>query len=289
MELRLIDLDRYARLVAPDRRKLPAKLADRIRRGEVELADIRVNPELTAALRLVPLGPRSAVLAGPYGDDAGAATLLPETMARVRELGIEEISFRPSIDELGPAFRAAVLEHGFRLLGERVEFKTDVLNLPTEEGTPLTWRNLDEVGLEAAAAMMAQTAKGDPTGHSERDQPLATMREMLADPMLTDGPDCVHVGYEGDRAVAFVLAQILPKTGWSRISYMGVIPAARGRGLGKWVHRHGFAMIRAQGGTLYHGGTATTNAAMIRLFQLHDCTESDRMFEIEWESGAAPV
>ena len=62
-----------------------------------------------------------------------------------------------------------MLARGFRLLGERVEFKTDVAELPTEDGTPLTWRSLDAVGLEFAAAMMSRTAEGDPTGRSERE------------------------------------------------------------------------------------------------------------------------
>ena len=43
----------------------------------------------------------------------------------------------------------------------------------------------------------------------------------------------------------------------------------RGKGLGKWIHRHGFSMMKAQGGKLYHGGTVTENLAMIKLFQVH--------------------
>ena len=284
MELRLQDLDRYVRLVSPDKPNAPAKLRARVEQGKVCLADIRVDLEVTGAIRLVPLGPRSAVLIGPFGEDAVAAELVPEMVERARAAEVETISFRPSAAELGPTYRVATLANGFCLLGERVEFKTAVEDLPGENGTPLTWRDLGEIGLDAAAKMMARTAKGDPTGRSEREEPRAALIEMLADPVLTDGPECVHVGFEGDRAVAFVLAQVLPKTGWSRIAYMGLIPAARGRGLGKWVHRHGFAMIRDQGGTLYHGGTATTNSAMLRLFQNHGCKEFERMFEFEWRA-----
>jgi len=73
--------------------------------------------------------------------------------------------------------------------------------------------------------------------------------------------------------MAIVVAQIDPKSGWSPITHMGIIRAFRGRKLGKWVHRHGFEMMRDQGGKLYHGGTVSTNTAMIRLFNQHGCKE----------------
>jgi ribosomal protein S18 acetylase RimI-like enzyme len=79
--------------------------------------------------------------------------------------------------------------------------------------------------------------------------------------------------------MAIVVAQINPKSGWSRITHMGIIPAFRSRKLGKWVHRHGFEMMRGQGGKLYHGGTVSTNTAMIRLFNQHGCKEYRRMQE----------
>ena len=286
MELRAEDIDRYALLVSPDNPKGSARLRAAVEKGERSLADIRVDRGITAALRLAALGPRSAVLLRPFGDSAVAADLVVEIIERARESGVEEISTRPLTDQLVPAYRAALLANGFRLFGERAEFKSPVEALPSEDGTPLTWRNLDETGLDAAAAMLSRTAEGDPTGHSERESPREVLTEWLADPVLTDGPGCVHVGYEGDREVAFVCAQVLPKDGWSRIAYMGLVPAARGRGLGRWVHRHGFSMIREQGGTLYHGGTSTSNSAMVHLFQAHGCKEHERMFEFEWISGA---
>jgi len=79
--------------------------------------------------------------------------------------------------------------------------------------------------------------------------------------------------------VALVCAQVAAESGWSRITYMGPIPAARGQGLGRWVHRRGFAMLKAQGGTLYHGGTAVENHAMCKLFRDHGCTVYRRMTE----------
>ncbi len=38
-----------------------------------------------------------------------------------------------------------------------------------------------------------------------------------------------------------------------------------------WVHRHGFSMMKNQGGKLYHGGTHADNLAMKKLFEIHGC------------------
>ena len=282
MELPLKDLAAYLSLSAKEPEAALAKFAARIEKGEIRLADIRISRDLTAAVRLAPLGPRSAVLVGPHGEDRAAAGLLGETLGRATELGVKAISSRPRVGRVGPEYHAALLSHGFIEHSRRVEFKAPVADLPPEDGTPLLWRDLDEVGLDAAAAVLGESAEGDPHGQSERDHPAAELTEWLADPVLTDGPECVHVGYEDDRTVAFVCAQVWPGNGWSRIAYMGLVPAARGRGLGRWVHRHGFQMIRAQGGTRYHGGTATDNPAMIRLFLAHGCVESERMHDFEW-------
>ncbi len=285
MELPAEDIASYIRLVAPDERSAEARFRERLEKGERDLADIRVSPGVSAAVRVAAIGPRSAEVLGPFGEDVAAAGLVAEAMKRARAIGAEAITARPDADRLGPAYRAALLAGGFRHLGERVEFKTPVERLPDDEGMPLTWRDLDAVGLDAAAAVLGETAIGDPHGEAERSNPRGELVEWLADAVLTDGPECVQVGFEADRPVAFLCAQIWPENGWSRIAYMGVIPDARGRGLGTWVHRRGFRMIRDQGGTTYQGGTATDNAAMIHLFEAHGCEEVERMFEFEWRPG----
>jgi hypothetical protein len=56
---------------------------------------------------------------------------------------------------------------------------------------------------------------------------------------------------------ALTVVQMNPKSGWSRISYMGIAPKFRGQGLGKWVHRFSFRKMKEEGGKLYHGGTVS--------------------------------
>jgi GNAT superfamily N-acetyltransferase len=259
VELGPPDLVEYARLAAPDRPQVLERLRAAAERGERDLRNTRIfrdaSGALAAALHLVPMG-SSVTLVVPFaGEDGALAALVPEALARARELGCRMVSFRPNVGVLGPRFRAALLESGFSELGQRIEFKTPLDALPLDDGTPLSWR---AVGREEAAAMLARVAEGDPRGDEKNDDPHTAIEEFFSNPRLTRGPD------------------------WARITYMGVAPEARGKGLGAWVHKHGFRMLREQGGKLYHGGTSTANAPMLRLFRTHGCRETDRMYEFEW-------
>jgi len=295
VQLREADLEAYLRLLAPDAtEERRARQLERIRAavatGDRDLGDTRVakSPagELRAVLRLMLIGGETFMLSRPVMADADAdaqiVDLLAEAMQRAQAQGARIVRARPRVGEAGPLYLGALSDHGFAQLGERSEFKTAVSELPLDDGSPLQWRDLTEVGEELAAATLLAAAAGDPHGRDEQQDPRAALAEWLGAPELTTGPDCIQVGFLDDRAVAFVCAQVAPKDGWARISYMGIVPAARGRGLGTWVHRRGFRMLRDQGGTLYHGGTSAKNAGMLALFRKHGCKEVLRMLEFEW-------
>jgi GNAT superfamily N-acetyltransferase len=170
---------------------------------------------------------------------------------------------------------------GFTKESDRIEFRHELSELPGDQGSPLRWEAMAPLGAvpeHAAANVLKHSSIGDPGGDPNEDA-LAALRGELADSILTSGPECVQVAYLDEKVVGIVIAQINPKTKWSRISYMGLLPEYRGLQLGKWVHRHGFEMMRAQGGELYHGGTHAGNASMLRLFHSHGCTEYRRMQE----------
>ena len=175
------------------------------------------------------------------------------------------------IDELQsgqPGARVALVAHG----GVLDSLFRYVANLPLDDGTPLRWRDLAEVGEARAAAMLKEVAVGDPHSSDENEDPRAALAEWLGAPKLTNGPGCLQVGFLEDRAVAFVCAQVSPEDGWSRITYLGIVPE-----------------LREQGGKLYHGGTGTANAGMMRLFHKHGCEEVARMFDYEWRAPATPA
>ena len=78
-----------------------------------------------------------SILLVPHGEPT--PILVPEVMERVRELNAQRMGLR--ITAPSAAFRDALLAAGFRDLGDRIEFKTEVEALPDDEGTPLAWRN----------------------------------------------------------------------------------------------------------------------------------------------------
>lgn len=273
MKLRREDLAGYLACagVSPDRLEKVRAAYDEGRR---DYANSRVGKDTAGeVVGVVNLNEVSdgALLMTAYG--APTPELAPEALARARALGAERVGLR--LTDPTDAFRAALLEAGFEDLGERIEFKVDVDELPHDDGSPLTWR----VAGESGAAMLAATAKGDPHGEDERAAPAKMLKHFG---QLRNDPECFQIGSLDGEDVAFICAQVAAKDGWSRIAYMGLVPAARGKGLGRWLHRHGFAMIKAQGGKLYHGGTAASNKAMLALFEAHGCRECKRMTEFAW-------
>ena len=196
------------------------------------------------------------------------------------EKGAKSVIFRviekPSSDEL--------IQHlpifGFKFKEGRYEYRAFLSDLPDDNGSPLIWKTARGLGWtdEQIGEFLRTVAEGaldfDPA-----EDPLTHMQDWLKDPVLISGPDCISVGFIDGRPTALVVAQVNPRTLWSRLSYMGLIPKARGLGLGKWIHRRGFTMLKEQGGDLYHGGTNSQNEAMIRLFKSHGCRPYHRMQE----------
>lgn len=206
---------------------------------------------------------------------------LADSLRRLRELHARKAHIRVVKDSHYAVAAEAVSESGFSRISERIEFASPVESLPSEHGSPLTWRPLEsksEPDLRHAAGTLERCAQGD-RDWSLDDDFYQHLSGYLDDPSLNGGPDCVHLGSIGGHEAAIVVAQVRPATGWSRITYMGLAPELRGQGLGRWVHRHGFAMLKAQGGKTYVGGTLAGNLAMISLFRVNGCRETRRLEE----------
>ena len=169
---------------------------------------------------------------------------------------------------------------GFKKHSDRIEYKTMVADLPDEAGTPFTWKAIGTEGLDVqfAADMMSRCIQGDPYVDSSFNA-LESIKGDLADDSLYGQLDAIHIGYLNNKPVAFVFAQTDVKSKWARLTFLGLDPDLRGQGLGVWVHRHGFAMLRAQGGVEYHGGTIAANKGMMKTFAKNNCKELRRMQE----------
>ncbi|MGZ3775620.1 MAG: GNAT family N-acetyltransferase [Pseudobdellovibrionaceae bacterium] len=191
------------------------------------------------------------------------------------------VMYRLIKDEITSAQMSALLPNlGFTKKSDRIEFKKSVDELPIDEDSPIIWKTAEELKWqpESVAKTLKQVAEGDPDTDPNED-PLLFIQDFLADPVLTSGLRCIHIGFFENEIAALTVVQINPKTGWSRISYIGVMPKFRKKNFGNWVHRYSFKVMRAEGGKLYHGGTTSTNAGMIKLFEKNGCSRFCEMEE----------
>ena len=300
MKLSLDHIEAYLRLAMPDHDDAAIAESARKCRASIEagqrdpgctrlLTDAEGTP--VAALRLQHLSGESWTMSPIYDgtqgppDEALTQPMLDEAMAVALRRGATEISCRVPLGRMSGAYRAALIGAGFEHIGRRVEFKLEVEALPGELGTPLVWKTMPEVGEQVTAEIFGRAARGAPDWDEDRDDPAALIPLYLQEEGLTSDPACVQIGHLDGEPVAFVTAQVEASSGWSRITYMGLVEEARGKGLGKWVHRHGFELLRAQGGALYHGGTAMDNLAMRRLFEQHGCRPTAELDEWIWRRG----
>ncbi|MBI3505200.1 MAG: GNAT family N-acetyltransferase [Proteobacteria bacterium] len=197
--------------------------------------------------------------------------LVVEAVSRARERDAHLLDVRVVEEPRFAAVPARLKSLGFKLRHRRVEYKAPLDTLPDDAGTPLRWECLKPAGtceLAFAAKILERAGEGDPDWDVS-DSALEQLGQYLNDPALTRGPECVQIGHVADAPAGIVIAQVRPDTGWSRITYMGLVPEFRGKGLGSWAYRRGFKMLKDQGGKVYHGGTVAGNSGMERLFSKH--------------------
>jgi GNAT superfamily N-acetyltransferase len=174
---------------------------------------------------------------------------------------------------------------GYQQTEHRIRYRLDLAGRSPEEfagPSPIEWKNLEQIDLRHAAHIMGQVAEGDP-GHDPGEDPLLVLNGYLEDPVLNRGPERVQVGYIDGSPVAFLCTQVNPKSGWGRITYLGVLPDWRGRGLGRDVHRHGIASLIRQGCRLYEGGTEIENRGMQKIFEANGCDQFEGERGFTWK------
>lgn len=186
--------------------------------------------------------------------------------------GAETLVARMRLEYEPEMFRSILGELGLKKISERVEYQSDIELLPNETGSPLQWKTVSELGWDTGKLVrFTSDITKNALDIDPNEKPEDFVQDWLSHEEFTSGLDCIAIGFMGGRACALVVAQINKDSGWSRLSYMGIIPEFRGKGLGKWVHRHGFTMMKDQGGKLYHGGTLRENLPMRKLFESHGC------------------
>jgi GNAT superfamily N-acetyltransferase len=210
----------------------------------------------------------------------GLQRLLAECVASANPAARVHFLARVDCTRLSEAYDHALRHCGFRVACERVEFRTRIADMTLASEGGLRWRNGAAVSADEALELYARSNAGKPAA-SRFD-----LREhflQLADRSgFRSEPDMLQVGYLGEDAVAIILLTLEPVCeGWCTMLFVGVVPEHHGKGIGRLVHSHGIRILKDKGGLVYHDGTESTNAPMLRVFHQQGCRELCRMVEYE--------
>ena len=242
-----------------------------------------IQDDVMVAALMIAAEPEDWFLIGIGGSGEALSILLKELLEMASMEGIRSINGRLQKKDLTSDVREVFEERGFQQNEERLRYRRILDDTFVEGESRLVWKNLNDFDLEHAARMLERVGVGDPDFDPDENT-LELLKSYLNDPVLTKGPDVVEIGYDGEEPVAFVCAQVNPRTKWGRITYIGVVPEYRGRQFGREVHRHGLAMLLRQGCEIYEGGTDIANLPMQSLFERNHCEKFGHEFGFTWRN-----
>jgi hypothetical protein len=207
-----------------------------------------------------------------------AIQLALETLAGIADreslrlkLTLDEAQFGSICDDLISKFRLTLT---FQSRG----YGRDLTNLkPRESALSLQPIGVEKRDLQTAAGVLAtvQAHSLDPTASEDLDDPLAVLEERIA-----NGERLASIGGASENYLAFYemtpVGLLMPshthpleKRGGM---FLGLVPQARGRGLGLELHYQGLLKLQAMGAEHYRGETFEGNTPMKRIFFANGCT-----------------
>jgi GNAT superfamily N-acetyltransferase len=154
-----------------------------------------------------------------------------------------------------PRLGAAMSARGWIPRGPRIAWVAAVEDLPDDARTPFSWRSTARTPAAALRAVLEAVVEGDPL-RPPMGSPDAWLAGWLAAPGLVGA---IQVGWLEGEPVALAGGQVDARTGFGRIPYAGLATEARRKGLGSWVFRRAFHLLRTHGATHWHGTTAAAN------------------------------
>ncbi|WP_043931287.1 GNAT family N-acetyltransferase [Bacillus sp. EB01] len=166
----------------------------------------------------------------------------------------------------------ALLKSGFKHFSSSVEVYKDLLDLPMPE-VSLDWLSLDSSGL---ADEEFKKYWGQSMSFSANQQSALSMDEHLQSVKAELGESwrsACRVFFEKDTPIGVTIPHIEPGTyEEGRLFYFGILPEARGRGLGPVLHAQFLYMLMGLGASYYVGSTHQANREMQKVFLKNGCT-----------------
>ena len=203
MNLTLDRLEEYVALTNANgteqqRREEIEDLRRDFKSGKRTLENYRVMEDtqgrITASIRIHALWEGFAILTElvtrrgmPAAERDRAASLIYEAVEAARVSNVLEIATRIDTSAFFDAYGRALSQAGFAYLGDRVEYKSPVTELPDEQGTPIQWKSMDSAGFEMAVRLLREVSLGQPDADPEED-PARALKAFLDEPDLNGMP-----------------------------------------------------------------------------------------------------
>ncbi|CEG25584.1 GNAT family N-acetyltransferase [Bacillus sp. B-jedd] len=189
-----------------------------------------------------------------------------------------EISRQLEVERTGVIIQRGNLEAGELLIKcgfEHFSSKVDVyknLNIHEDAEEKVDWRSLESPELTEEQFKQyweqAMSFSANQPSTLTMDQHLESVRAELGEGWR----NTCRVFFEGGTAVGVAIPHMEPGSpGEGRLFYFGILPGARGRGLGSLLHKQALSMLKELGAEYYVGSTHMGNAAMQRVFERNGC------------------
>lgn len=189
-----------------------------------------------------------------------------------------ELSRQLEVERTGVVIHRGNPEAGELLIDKGFEHfssKVDVykgLNSHEDPEEKADWRSLESPDLTEEEFKMyweqAMSFSANQPSTLTMDQQLESVEAELGEGWRST----CRVFFEGGTAIGVAIPHIEPgRPGEGRLFYFGILPSARGRGLGSFLHKQALSMLKELGAEYYVGSTHMANAAMQRVFERNGC------------------
>jgi ribosomal protein S18 acetylase RimI-like enzyme len=225
------------------------------------LVHARVFPD-----RVIFAGQREAE-AGPGGDHALAAIARAVAVEAARD-GARVLSWERENDL---DWNRHLLAAGFEVHRKKVFVERELADLEAPEEEFGHW-SLTDLGDREFRSYLDRASEGDVFEDKDDRNPEREFRELIEYAGKALDRDLWRVMLEDGEPVGVVLPQAdeeCPTEG--SLFYIGVLPAHRGKGLGRRLHAASLALLAAAGLEKCLGSSDVRNVAMLRVFAAKGC------------------
>ena len=278
-------------LFAPLAPEVTEVRAERVRlmiaEGDVDPAGLlvaRVRGRVVGAV-LVQFHPgRTAVVSPPGAADPAVADLLARTVtARLGEAGVVQAQ---SVVPPAERNRADPLERtGFRQITQLVFLCRPTADAPLFDpaDSPLMIGPVTEPNPRFAAVLAATYE--NTLDCPELDGTRSIEDVVAAYQAAARGPLDWVLASTGTGPAGVVILTAGARPGTRELSYIGLVPAARGRGLGRWLLRYALQRAREVGAEWLTLSVDERNEPAMQLYRSHGFREYDRQAVLLWTAG----